>query len=288
MAVKFFGQFLVETGVVSREDLLKAIDLQEASNLKFGEIAALLGILSDEDIEKIHNAQRTDDLRFGDIALKLGLINREQMQEILTRQKNGHLYIGEALVKIGALGREELDRELAAFNADQAIYATGKIGVPSGIGQPKLWEMTADLTGKLLARVAGLAVHPSAGVLCQRVEPVDTIAAMAFSGSVSGRYLLAVSAALRQRIACAILDEKDVSTEPEEVLDDAVMEFVNIVCGNVAAKAAQAGKTMEIFPPAVFHPGPGGIEVPAGQAGVRFPFVEANGEELSLYLFLPA
>ena len=288
MAVKFFGQFLVETGVVSREDLLKAIDLQEASNLKFGEIAALLGILSDEDIEKIHNAQRTDDLRFGDIALKLGLINREQMQEILTRQKNGHIYIGEALVKVGALGREELDQQLKAFQIDQAAYATGSISVPSGIAHPNLWEMAADLTCKLLGRVAEIAVHPSSGVICQKVEPADTIAAMAFAGSVGGRYLLAVSDTLRQRIACAVLNEKNVSAEPLEVLDDAVMEFVNIVCGNVAAKAAQLGKTMEIFPPAIFHPGSRGIEVPAGQSGLRFPFVEANGETLSLYFFLPA
>ena len=288
MAVKFFGQFLVETGAISRENLLKAIDLQETSNLKIGEIAALLGMLSEEEISKIHAIQRSEDLRFGDIALKLGFLNNEQMQEILTRQKNGHLYIGEALVKVGALTREELDRHLEAFHTDQAAYATDSINIPSDVAHPKLWEMTADLTCKLLGRVTGIAVHPSSGVICQSVEPADTIAAMAFAGSVSGRYLLAVSDTLRQQIACAILNEKDVSTEPIEVLDDAVMEFINIVCGNVAAKAAQLGKTIEIFPPAVLHPGPRGIEVPTGQKGLRFPFVEANGEPLSLYLFLPA
>lgn len=288
MAVKFFGQFLVETGVISRKDLLKAIDLQETSNLKVGEIAALLGMLSEAEIEKIHAVQRTEDLRFGDIALKLGFLSNEQMQEVLTRQKNGHLYIGEALVQVGALGREELERQLSAFQSDQAAYATGSISVPSGIANPKLWEMAADLTGKLLGRVAEITVHPSPGVTCQKVDPADTIAAMAFSGSVSGRYLLAVSDTLRQRIACAVLNEKDVSAEPLEVLDDAVMEFVNIVCGNIAAKAAQLGKTMEIFPPAIFHPGARGIDVPAGQSGLRFPFAEANGETLSLYFFLPA
>jgi len=288
MAVKFFGQFLVESGIVSQENLLKAIDLQETSNLKFGEIAALLGMLSEADVDRIHTIQRTEDLRFGDIALKLGLLNQDQMQEILTRQKNGHLYIGEALVKVGALSQDELKDHLEAFQADQAAYATGHIAIPGDVGHPKLWEMAADLTCKLLGRVCDINVHSSSAVVCERIEPTDTIAAMAFAGSVNGRYLLAVSDTLRDRIARAILGEKDVSAEPLEVLDDTAMEFVNIVCGNIAAKAAQLGKTMEIFPPAVFHPGPRGIDVPSGQVGLRFPFVEATGEAVSLYFFLPA
>ncbi|NTW88764.1 MAG: chemotaxis protein CheX, partial [Desulfobulbaceae bacterium] len=39
MAVKFFGQFLIEQGVVTSDALLNAINLQDKNNLKLGEMA---------------------------------------------------------------------------------------------------------------------------------------------------------------------------------------------------------------------------------------------------------
>ena len=87
MAVKFFGQFLVEKGVVTREVLLQAIELQESVNLSFGATAMAMGLLTEADIEKVHNAQRCEDLRFGDMAVKLELLTADQMQQVLTRQR---------------------------------------------------------------------------------------------------------------------------------------------------------------------------------------------------------
>lgn len=199
MAVKFFGQFLVEKGVVSRETLLQAIELQESVNLSFGATSLAMGILTEADIERIHNAQRIEDLRFGDMAVKLGLLTSEQMMQVLTRQKNTHLYIGEALVKVGSFQADELPKYLEEFKADQAQYATDTVVIPTGVSEPKIWEMVADLSYKMLTRVALLVFRPEPCFVADRVPAMDVYATMDFTGDISGRYFMGVTAATQKK-----------------------------------------------------------------------------------------
>jgi len=276
MAVKFFGQFMVERGIISSETLLKAIELQDATNLKFGEMALSMGLITDNDIERVHNAQRKQDLQFGDMCVKLGIITMTQLKEVLTKQKNSHLYIGEALIKVGAMAQGDLQNHLDAFKADQAPYQVDRVALPAGVVDSGLWEMAADLTYKMLSRVANLTFRQGHCALVQRLEANDTVVAITLSGSIHARYLFSVSLSVRRSIARAILNADDVSKETEEMLDDTVMEFANIVCGNMAAKAAQLGKTIEISPPEVLD-AKNGVPVPSGGKGIMFPVYVADG-----------
>ncbi|WP_306533071.1 chemotaxis protein CheX [Geobacter sp.] len=285
MAVKFFGQFLVEKGVVSREILLQAIGLQESVNLSFGATSLAMGILTEADIERVHNAQRIEDLRFGDMAVKLGLLTGDQMMQVLARQKNTHLYIGEALVKVGGLQADALPKYLDYFKADQAQYITDTVTIPAGIPEPKVWEMVVDLSYKMLTRVALLVFRPEPCFVAERLPAMDIYAAMDFTGDISGSYLMGVTAATRAKIAKAILKEPNVDNEPKEVLDDTVMEFVNVVMGNIAAKAAQIGKSVEIAPPEIIDT-PDGIPVPAGHKALCFPVCLSDGDRVELAVFI--
>ncbi|MBT1075873.1 chemotaxis protein CheX [Geobacter grbiciae] len=285
MAVKFFGQFLVEKGVVSREILLQAIELQESVNLSFGATSLAMGILTEADIERVHNAQRIEDLRFGDMAVKLGLLTSEQMMQVLARQKNTHLYIGEALVKVGSFQADELPKYLEEFKADQAQYATDTVVIPTGVSEPKIWEMVADLSYKMLTRVALLVFRPEPCFVADRVPAMDVYATMDFTGDISGRYFMGVTAATQKKIAKAILKEPNVDNEPKEILDDTVMEFVNVALGNIAAKAAQSGKSMEIAPPEIME-APDGIQVPDGHKALCFPVCLSDGDRIELAVFI--
>lgn len=285
MAVKFFGQFLVEKGVVSREILLQAIELQESVNLSFGATSLAMGILTDADIERVHNAQRLEDLRFGDMAVKLGLLSNDQMMQVLARQKNTHLYIGEALVKIGGLPAEELQKHLDDFKADQAQYATDAVIIPDGVPEPKICELVADLSYKMLTRVALLIFRPEPCTVTDQLPAMDIYASMEFTGDICGRYLMGVTAATQKKIAKAILKETNVDNEPKEVLDDTVMEFVNVALGNIAAKAAQSGKSIEIAPPEIIESS-GGIPVSTGYKSLCFPVCLSDGDRIELAIFI--
>lgn len=286
MAVKFFGQFLVEQGAVTSEALLRAIELQERTNLKLGEMAVAMGYSTVNDIERAHAAQQTKDLNFGDMLVELGVLSTPQLHEIVARQKATHLYIGEALVKVGALTPDKLEAHLAAFRADQAPYLADRIELPDWLSNRQLWETAVDMTYKMITRVLGLQFRPGKSQEISGLAGNTMLAAMDISGDVTARYLLSVSAGLQKAIAKAILKEDNVDREPPEVLEDAVMEFVNIVCGNVVAKASQTGQNLEIHPPITIQPGPSGLPAPDRYRALLFPIHVGNDELFELALFI--
>ena len=286
MAVKFFGQFLVENNIVSREALLKAIDLQEQKNLKFGEMALSLGCVSKEDIERAHNAQMSKDMKLGDVLVEMGILTQNQLSDIVTRQNNTHLYIGEALVQVGALNSEQLQKHLEAFKQDQAQYVAERIELPAGIADNLVWEMAADMTYKMITRMLGLQFRP---VKCQAVPAVNAnfmMAAMDLTGDVEARYVISVSEKVQKEIAKAILREDSVDNEPLEVLEDTVMEFANVICGNIAAKASQMGKVIHINPPVALHPPATGLQAPSGSTALSFPIYLGEGNSMEMALFI--
>ncbi len=193
MAIKFFGQFLVEKGAITRLALLQAIDLQDKTNLKFGELVVEMGLMSTVDVAKIHQAQRTQDLHFGDMAVKLGILDDKQVEMVLTRQRNCHLYIGEALVKVGALNEPKLKSYLQEFKKDQVAFISEKIEIPANVPHKPIWEMVADLTFKMLTRVAGVSFRTGPCAIVKNLPSRPIIAEMGFSGSISARYLLSAS-----------------------------------------------------------------------------------------------
>lgn len=286
MAVKFFGQFLVEQGLVSREALISAIELQDQKNLKLGEMAVAMGYITQADIERAHNAQMSKDMKLGDLLVEMGFLTLIQLNDVITRQKNTHLYIGEALVQVGALTSENLQKHLADFKADQAQYVSDGIELPANIANSKIWEMTADLTYKMITRVLDLQFRPGKCAIAETLAPNFMMAAMDFSGDVEARYLISVSEGLQKTVAKAILREKSVDSEPAEVLEDTVMEFVNVVCGNVAAKASQMGVIMNINPPVTIHPPAAGLPVPEGHSALCFPIHIGDGDKMELILLI--
>lgn len=286
MAVKFFGQFLVEQGIVTSDALLNAIDLQDKNNLRLGEMAVAMGLISATDIQRAHNAQMSKDMKLGDLLVEMGFLSLVQLNDVITRQKNTHLYIGEALVQIGSLTNDQLQKHLDAFKVDQAQYVSNGIELPISSKNSKIWEMAADLTYKMITRVLDLQFRPGKSVLATTIGTNYMMAAMDFSGDVEARYLISVSSGLQKTIAKAILREESVENEPSEVLEDTVMEFVNVVCGNVAAKASQMGVIMNINPPQTIRPTAEGLPMPAGHTALCFPIHIVDGEKMEMILLI--
>ena len=225
-------------------------------------------------------------MKLGDLLVEMGFLTLTQLDDVITRQKNTHLYIGEALVQVGALTGESLQQHLADFKADQAQYISDGIELPVNIANSKIWEMTADLTYKMITRVLDLQFRPGKCVTVEMLPPSFMMAAMDFSGDVEARYLISVSEGLQKSVAKAILHEESVEAESVEVLEDTVMEFVNVVCGNVAAKASQMGVVMNINPPVTIHPPTAGLPVPVGHTALCFPIHIGDGDRMELILLI--
>lgn len=278
MGIKFFGQFLLGKNIIKPQELIKAVEYQESRNLRFGEYALSKGYLTEKDIERIQNEQKRTDMQFGEIAVKLGILNSAQVKEILTMQKNDHIFIGEALAEKGFLSRGVLERELALFKADQSKYITGEIIILGGTENPEIVRDMVDMTQKMLQRMAYINVKVDHGFISNE-EPQRNflLISVLLSGSLKYEYAISSSLETSRLIASKIIGE-EIKEESREVMADGVKEFCNITCGNIIAKIAKRGKTVDISPPEEVVYSVDGYHLIKGRNAIYYPLISPKGD----------
>jgi hypothetical protein len=233
MAAKFFGQFLLEKGLLSSDQLLQALEEQRRCNPMLGEIAESMGLLDAAQAEHINTVQRREDRRFGDIAQSLGLLSATQVDELLAIQKSRRKLFGEILVEHGMIERERLQAELALHQADraQAVQA-----LELGLNDHPLGAtvgIAIDTACKLFARVLKAPCQFSS--LVENAGPLgaDPVSArVSITGDREFSLALACSRATLQGIARGFLGNTMADGDPE-LARDALGEFLNIVMGYV-------------------------------------------------------
>jgi CheY-specific phosphatase CheX len=253
LGIQFFGEFLIDRWVITREQLLEALAMQDERNLKFGAIALKKKFLTQEQMDAISLRQRTTDSSVGDLAVTLGYLTSKQRQEILTYQKNNNLFLGQALLRLGYIEEDALERELRVFRELQARYVMNDIDLPPDLPGAEVLRASLNVTRTMFRRMLGMHVKVGKGL---QLKTNDDVLQLAFrysvvvelEGGATVQYILSVSSAVAILIASSILNE-DAAHEPDETIVDAVKEFCNIVCGNTAAKLAQQGIQLDLAPP---------------------------------------
>jgi CheY-specific phosphatase CheX len=291
MGIQFFGEFLIDRWVVTRGQLLEALELQDYRNTRFGELAVQQGFLTEEQARQVNERQRHTDLRFGDLAIQMGLMSREQVRKVLTLQKNNYLFLGESLLELGHVTEDILERELAIFEEEQSRFAQQEVAVPAGVAGPEVIAACVDLTRKMFLRIAGIMLKTGDPVILSGAEAqaagrkpdYHLTVSVPLIASAPVRYLLSVSSEVAVCIAGRILGQ-DATRESEALVEDAVSEFCNIVCGNVVARLAQQGIELEIGPP---ESQPQPPEPDDGRLVLRYPLIVTNGG-VDLRFLVPA
>ncbi|HHW06747.1 MAG TPA: hypothetical protein GXX34_04315 [Clostridia bacterium] len=121
MFSQYFGQYLLNRGIVAGEVLLKALEAQQQSHVKLGVLAVGAGLLTAAQVEEIHREQTRQDKKFGEIAMEKGYLTQAQLEELLASQKQGHLQLGQALIDAGALTFEQLEKALQDYQKEYSF-----------------------------------------------------------------------------------------------------------------------------------------------------------------------
>ncbi|HUN53917.1 MAG TPA: ATPase, T2SS/T4P/T4SS family [Smithella sp.] len=114
------GNILTDAGVVSKEDVGDALDIQQKLRArKVGEILAETANVKQEKIDKTIQERASEGkipphVRIGDILISAGLVTREQVDRALEIQKNGKgKKLGDILIGMGLISEEQLLQALA-------------------------------------------------------------------------------------------------------------------------------------------------------------------------------
>ncbi|OGF68176.1 MAG: hypothetical protein A2Y62_05275 [Candidatus Fischerbacteria bacterium RBG_13_37_8] len=246
MGIKFFGQYLLEKGVITKQQLLEAVAFQEQQNIKFGVYAMRKGYISKEQLESVLKEQKNSDMKFGEIAVKLRFLSDDQVLEIITKQQNDHIYLGTALVMKGFMRKEALEKELKEYQQEQADYSPTR-SFPAKIENEADLIYLVELIDRLLLRVVDIKTKRGDIVKKKRrFEKGDYGAYVAFRGSINVALLFNFAESIALQITAELIGEK---TDKQELIEDAMKEFINIISGNITAKLAQEGKSVEFSVP---------------------------------------
>lgn len=115
MFSQFFGQFLLNRGYVGADELLTVLEQTTDTHVKLGTMAISERLLTPEQVEEIHRVQAREDKRFGQIAVEQGFLTAEQLDILLASQKNEHHQMAQVLYDRGLFTLDELDRLLAEY-----------------------------------------------------------------------------------------------------------------------------------------------------------------------------
>jgi len=155
---KFFGQFLIDEGVIEAGQLRQANDHLYFLNRVLGELAIKKNYMSREDVERVKRAQLACDALFGELAQELGLLTPAQLAELLTSQSARQARVGEALVELGHLEEIQLKELLERFEASQAPFLTANRSLPEALEGSRSALLALDLVPTLALRTAILTV----------------------------------------------------------------------------------------------------------------------------------
>lgn len=249
MAAKFLGQFLLEQGLIDRQQLLDALEAQRRSNPVLGELAQSIGMLDYIQAARINERQRREDKRFGDVAQEMGLLTAGQVDVLLEQQKRQRKLFGDILVEHGALSREQLDQALEAqrVDRDEALQSLALGATYHAAGKP----MTAaiEVCARLFPRLLKTRCQFSS-----LVRSSDELAACEVTAriKVRARHPLWVGLAADRKVAVAIASA--FMSLPEEECDealaeDALGELVNVLMGYIVKDAFSEAHDYRVTPP---------------------------------------
>lgn len=121
MFTQFFGNYLLNKGLVDTEQLADALAVQKQTRPRLGVLAINAGYMTAEQVDKVHAEQQRVDKRIGDIACDMGFLTHEQVEELLSSQGAAHLRLGQALVNSGAMTNAEFADALNSYKKENSL-----------------------------------------------------------------------------------------------------------------------------------------------------------------------
>jgi CheY-specific phosphatase CheX len=254
MSSRFFGQYLLEKGRITSQQLLDALECQKNISTPIGTMALERGLMTVEQIKQVLEQQRRNNLRFGEIAVTFGFLTQAQVNELLEEQETSHpVRLGEALLSKGHITLEALEKELKEYNKESERFATEVSAAFSNVAHKQIVTTFTDLMLMMFTRFG------KQDIIIERCESGKeklrlfrwVISQRIAGADVEFNCLLSVPPKLLLQMASTMLDES-VSTADELALD-ASKEFVNIANGNACAKLSEHGVSLTMMPPEVYE-----------------------------------
>ncbi len=256
MVEYILGNYLVETGKITKEQLKQALDKQDSVRVKLGLIAVAEGMMTLEQADEINRLQAIKDQRFGDIAIAKGYLTDEQISKLLQKQGNGYLTFIQTLVDNEYLLMDEVDELVNAFRQANG-YSISELDALKSDEVDRIVPLFIPEEGKEFTKVIATAVRTIIRLIDRHVYigkaeitdafPADNQVSQALVGETG------IINCFSEGDGALLKASSSFGKEAFEQLDldalDAAGEFLNCINGLYASSLSRQNTFLELMPP---------------------------------------
>lgn len=283
MATKFFGQFLLEKGAITRDALLQAVNCQAGIRQPLCTLAIEEGCLSKAQLQKLDEEHRQSTREFIEIAMKTGVLSFDQVETLSEKKSEKWMFLGEALVRTNALDLVRLDELLREYRKGQPPAEAPSAAPLDSLPEKELVSSFVSTTVELFLHYTKETVEVlSAGQANIKPDDITYMFAQKVTGEKTFCFALALPEDLTLVIGSQMLQEK--TTEINPLLLDAVAEFVNVVIGHGCTKLNIKNIQVSAEPPQIMMKEMLKAAVPRDVVNVR---MKTGKGEFNVLFFFP-
>lgn len=259
MFSQFFGQFLLNKGHLSAEELLAVLNETDRTHVKVGTMAISDRLLTPAQVEEIHGIQAREDKRFGQIAIEQGYLTADQLDGLLASQKNEHHQMAQVLFDRGLFNLEELDQIMEDYRESNALDEEAMTALKNGEVDAYV-ELFLNLHDAFDADTCRDYVtlylksfirFVDRNIRFEPLQKVEDYHATYLSTQVlegSSRIITGIGGdgAAFMKLAASFAQETE--EEVEDIVEDAVGEFLNLQNGLFAVNMSDKGVELNLEP----------------------------------------
>ena len=256
MVSSIVGGYLIEKGLITKEQFRDLLNEQQKVRVKLGLIAVAEGLMTQEEADKVNQLQAVMDKRFGDIAVEKGYLTDGQVNSLLKKQGNAYLAFAQALENQQLMTVEQLEQYLLDYRFENHLTASDMDDIKSDdvdrilplflpVDSEKYMEM-AGTAVRTLMRCVNTEVYPGKAVIASNVA-ADNAAIQKMEGSPSVTCGMAGNGD-DLLYAASVFGQEEFPEVNEDALD-AIGELLNCINGLYASSVSKAGTSLELLPP---------------------------------------
>lgn len=263
MVEYILGNYLVEMGKITKDDLKHVISKQDEVRVKMGLLAVAEGMMTAEQAENVNKLQTILDKRFGDIAVEKGYLTEEQISNLLKKQGNAYLAFAQALVNENLLQLSELEQIIEGFRVKYSFSKSDMEDLRSDEPErivplflPPQMLCYKDITGVLVRTlircvdrhiyIGKASVNDTYDLDCAVFQKTTGYAVPVFGYSELEIGISEVNGGL-STISTAFCKEESALDESDAL--DAAGELLNCVNGLYSSALSRNGIETELLPP---------------------------------------
>ncbi|MGM0501690.1 MAG: hypothetical protein ACQERJ_04105 [Bacillota bacterium] len=260
MFSQFFGNYLLENNLITKEELREVLNVQEETRVKLGVLAVNLGFMKAVDLEKVHAKQATEDKLFGEIAVEMGFLTEEQLEKVLSAQSKEHHLLAQTLIDKEIMTLSELEKTYQNYKeenelTDEEFEAVKKNNIEKIVdsfldfGSAEANEFYKDYATLVLKNIVRFISTKFRIKEMKVIEKFD-VTWGAYQQAAGSRNLFTAVVAEENEFVDFGSQYADMSFEEvTELVQDSVAEFMNLLNGIFVVNCSDQGIKLDLEPP---------------------------------------